>query len=420
MRKYQPTTAPTLTKVHKLFYQAKLQKEADPDAFITHLESLRTRMEEMGSAITDDQFMMHVLGNLTSDYENQVERLEERIGNLKNALTIEDMRESLCLRYERLKDREENESSDNEEHAMAAGKFKGKCNHCGMWGHTASTCRNRKNGGNGKGEGKQYPKSNPNSSPGKKNRPELICWKCGEKGHRKSDCPKKEQEYQHANAHVEKVAEKEVCLGCSEVQLETLEAGSWKGEQKEVAQLMTQKISKNIWLADSGASMHMGPDETGLTNVRTTDSSIKIGNGTYVKATKIGDKHVTLKQEDGTRIDIVLKDYMVVPELWACLFAVTKALKGDWNLGNQGTTMFLEKDGCMIKFDKKFGTGSGILCGCELIPRIPEMKAHEQSLITLDEGKVMDINVLHKLLGHPSEDIKKNRKVLWYQSEWKL
>ena len=55
-RKYAPKTAPTLSKITKLFYGARLKKKVDPDVFMTYLESLRTQMEGMNSRMTDDQF----------------------------------------------------------------------------------------------------------------------------------------------------------------------------------------------------------------------------------------------------------------------------------------------------------------------------------------------------------------------------
>jgi len=42
---------------------------------------LRTRMESMGSTVTNDQFMLHVLANLNRDYEVIVHNLEIRIGH---------------------------------------------------------------------------------------------------------------------------------------------------------------------------------------------------------------------------------------------------------------------------------------------------------------------------------------------------
>ena len=60
------------------------------------------KLEDMRSAMTDDQFMIHVLNNLTSDYELQMVLLEKRIGSKANPLEADKLREELNLRFKRL------------------------------------------------------------------------------------------------------------------------------------------------------------------------------------------------------------------------------------------------------------------------------------------------------------------------------
>ena len=47
--------------------------------------------------MTDDQFMIHVLKNLTSEYELQMVLLEKRNGNKANPLEGDELREELNL-----------------------------------------------------------------------------------------------------------------------------------------------------------------------------------------------------------------------------------------------------------------------------------------------------------------------------------
>jgi hypothetical protein len=49
-------------------------------------------------------------------------------------------------------------------------------------------------------------------------------------------------------------------------------------------------LTKNTWIADSGASTHIGNSDEGMTDVKVIDSPIQIGNGTTLCATKIGRK----------------------------------------------------------------------------------------------------------------------------------
>jgi hypothetical protein len=56
----------------------------------------------MGLFMTDDQSMVQVLNSLAYDYELQMLLLEKRIGSKENPLTIDELKEELSLRYERL------------------------------------------------------------------------------------------------------------------------------------------------------------------------------------------------------------------------------------------------------------------------------------------------------------------------------
>jgi hypothetical protein len=49
------------------FYGATMKKNVNPDIFITYLEDLRGRMENVGSEMTDDHFILHAVNNLNED-----------------------------------------------------------------------------------------------------------------------------------------------------------------------------------------------------------------------------------------------------------------------------------------------------------------------------------------------------------------
>jgi hypothetical protein len=124
-------------------------------------------MGEMDSFITDKHFIMHVRNNLNKDYDNTVKNLEKMINDRNDPLTIEQMREDLCLKHERLYGTDnagEFESDDDGEHALyaGAGKWKGKCNKCGKQGHKAVDCRSngvRANKDKARKGGKRFDKS---------------------------------------------------------------------------------------------------------------------------------------------------------------------------------------------------------------------------------------------------------------------
>jgi hypothetical protein len=95
----------------------------------TELEDLRIRLEDMGSIISDNQFMIHVLNNLTTDYNLQLALMEKRVGDSEKPLSIEEIKAELGLWFERL-NVSSNQSNENvvlEEHALFSGQYKEKC-----------------------------------------------------------------------------------------------------------------------------------------------------------------------------------------------------------------------------------------------------------------------------------------------------
>jgi hypothetical protein len=86
--KYQPTSDPSLVKKERMFRQIFFSKNDFPDLWMITLEEFRMKLQEMGSGMTDDQFMIHMLRYLTSDYELKMILLEKRIRNKENPLEV--------------------------------------------------------------------------------------------------------------------------------------------------------------------------------------------------------------------------------------------------------------------------------------------------------------------------------------------
>jgi gag-polypeptide of LTR copia-type len=120
-----------------------LKKGEDPDVWITQLEDISVRLEEMGLEISEKKFMIHVLNNLPSDYDLQVALLKRRIRDEKDPLTVSEIRSELNLRFERLNNHSNNENGEaSGEMALFCGQFKGKCRNCGKIGHKLFQCKN--------------------------------------------------------------------------------------------------------------------------------------------------------------------------------------------------------------------------------------------------------------------------------------
>jgi hypothetical protein len=71
--------APSVVKLDKQFRESSLKKGQDPEVWTTELEDLRVRLDDMGSSNSENQLMIHVLNNLTLEYNLQLASIEKRI-----------------------------------------------------------------------------------------------------------------------------------------------------------------------------------------------------------------------------------------------------------------------------------------------------------------------------------------------------
>jgi hypothetical protein len=122
--KYEPASAPSMVKLEKQFRELSLKKGQDPEVWITELEDLCVKLENMVSCITVNQFMIHILNNLTSDYDLQLSLMERRLGDADKPLTVEEVRGESNLRFKwlNMKTSRNEEGEVLEEHALFSGQ----------------------------------------------------------------------------------------------------------------------------------------------------------------------------------------------------------------------------------------------------------------------------------------------------------
>jgi hypothetical protein len=122
---------------------------------------------------------------MTEDYDLQLAMMEKRVTDKSNPLNIDKIRDNLNLSFERLneKQNEESENDNNQEVTFFGDQFKEKCRNCGAIGHKAKDCKlkTNQNGGQNSGNHNNFQKYGSNGA---------YCTYCCRPGHIKSNCYK--------------------------------------------------------------------------------------------------------------------------------------------------------------------------------------------------------------------------------------
>jgi hypothetical protein len=67
-KKYERVSALSILKQEKQFRESSLKKGEVPDVWITELEDIQVRLDAMSSGISETEFLIHALNNLTPEY----------------------------------------------------------------------------------------------------------------------------------------------------------------------------------------------------------------------------------------------------------------------------------------------------------------------------------------------------------------
>jgi len=156
-RKFMPDTSAHKVKLKGRFTQNVLKHwKKDPDDWFTSLETMRTRLYKMNHSISDEDLMIHIVHNLPKEYDDCIMEWERRIGNPRDPLTVDDLRDELGLKYDmilkrkniRVKDEfdisDDGSDEEGQETALIAKAYKGRCYNCGNFGHKKANCPNKK------------------------------------------------------------------------------------------------------------------------------------------------------------------------------------------------------------------------------------------------------------------------------------
>ena len=366
--KYEPSTKMSIVALKKEFAECKLESvKSDPDEWYTKLEHIRVRIAgaNEGQKIDDDAMMAHMLANLPRGYSELITTIEYEMESSKSTMTVDQLIDRIRNFYRR-KFANLNKSGDNGED-IALVAFKGNCRKCGKQGHKANEC-----------------KTKSSSDSGGNSKSDKECTYCHKKGHTEDYCWKKKKADSKAESKAESTKKNEPADIALTSYLDDVVLSAIVKE-------------KNFFLCDSGATTHMTNSVENLTNVKEIDRSVTIGNGGSVKATKVGSMKTVLNDDKGNSVNVTFEDVIYVPELKFNLLSVGQIAK-------KGAAVVYDKDGAHLDLTSKnkgkvrlTSVGNGNVFGIAIDPAM-------QATAALEEGKSVDINKYHSMLGHVGED----------------
>jgi hypothetical protein len=171
----------------------------------------------------------------------------------------------------------------------------------------------------------------------------------------------------------------------------------------------------NVWIGDTGASVHMTPHRSGMHNVKKAKhvDAITMGNGKSEEdAAVIGSIDGKLCDKNGNVLnDAKIIDVTHLPKAKYNLFSITKLQNDGWTLGGNADAIWLTKGDVEIKFNIKIPTPKGVLYAMyhehktEIVaPTTAAPNAGTATIATVILiPKRMSVKKAHDMLGHINE-----------------
>jgi hypothetical protein len=109
----------------------------------------------------------------------------------------------------------------------------------------------------------------------------------------------------------------------------------------------------NVWIADTGATIHSSPHEWRMQNKRIDDSGITVRNDVTEKPSVTADIAGIICDKNGTRLqETVLTEVALLSNGQFNLFSVGRmTIKLGWLLHGENDKLWLEKNGNKVVFD---------------------------------------------------------------------
>ena len=176
-----------------MFQQNQLEDvRTNISAWLTSLAIQVNKLKKLKHVLDEEYQITHILASLPREYSSVVEQVKIDRRTSSTLITMDEEKKRLKERYLQLK-REHGWSEDEMALNVKSGNnqnknakkgnkgkfFKGRCNHCGKFGHKKADCWDLKN---------KKEKHQENEKKVQKDKSKVKCFKCGKLGHYANEC----------------------------------------------------------------------------------------------------------------------------------------------------------------------------------------------------------------------------------------
>ena len=176
-----------------MFQQNQLEDvRTNITVWLTSLAMQVNKLKKLHHVLDEEYQITHILASLPREYSSVVEQAKIDRRTSSALITMDEVKKRLKERYLQLK-KEHGWSEDEMALRMKSGNnqnknikkgskgkyFKGRCNHCGKFGHKKAECWDLKN---------KKEKHQENEKKVQKDKSKVRCFKCGKLGHYANEC----------------------------------------------------------------------------------------------------------------------------------------------------------------------------------------------------------------------------------------
>ena len=176
-----------------MFQQNQLEDvRTNITVWLTSMAIQVNKLKKLNHVLDEEYQITHILASLSREYSSVVEqvKIDRRTGS--TLITMDEIKKRLKERYLQLKTehgwsedemslnmKSSNNQSKNVKRGSKGKYLKGRCNHCGIFGHKKADCWDLKN---------KKEKHQENEKNVKKDKSKFRCFKCGKLGHYANEC----------------------------------------------------------------------------------------------------------------------------------------------------------------------------------------------------------------------------------------